>query len=332
MTTPASLRPATSVDVAKVAGVSRSTVSRILRGDESSFPESTRRRVHEAAASLDYRPSTAGRSLVSGRSDTIVVLLPDAQIGSTLQNAVDEIMQQTSPYGGNVVVRFASASPDATIRAVQALRPLAVLNLGVLDAGDVRRLGRQGTVVVPALDGDQPAVMDPGIAALQLNRLARHGDRPLWYVRTDDGHLDPYSADRFAAIQELCRERGLPEPLQLEVGPTLEDAVAGMQRVLLGGDRAALACYNDDAAIAMVAAARELGVAVPHDVAVIGVDATRAGQLWSPRLTTIAIDMHRFVLEVTAELRAQLGGHGGRAVPDDGAPAPVAVLVPGETA
>ena len=49
-------RPATSLDVARLAGVSRTTAGRILRGDDSAFPEATRRKVRDAARKLDYRP------------------------------------------------------------------------------------------------------------------------------------------------------------------------------------------------------------------------------------------------------------------------------------
>ena len=61
-TSTGSARPATSADVAVHAGVSRSTVSNILNGHDARYPESTRQRVRDAAAALDYRPSLAGRT------------------------------------------------------------------------------------------------------------------------------------------------------------------------------------------------------------------------------------------------------------------------------
>ena len=148
-TSTGSRRPATSADVAVRAGVSRSTVSDILNGNHDRYPESTRQRVRDAAVELDYRPSLAGRSLVSGRSDTVVVLLPNTTFGSNLQDAVDQVMVGMSPMGGNVVVRFAGTTPEATLSAVLALRPLGVVDLGVLSPTDRDDLEAQGILTVP---------------------------------------------------------------------------------------------------------------------------------------------------------------------------------------
>ena len=67
----------TSADVARHAGVSRSTVSQILNGHERRFPARTRDRVQAAASELGYQPSAAGRALVRGASDIVVALIPD---------------------------------------------------------------------------------------------------------------------------------------------------------------------------------------------------------------------------------------------------------------
>jgi DNA-binding LacI/PurR family transcriptional regulator len=301
------VRPATSVDVARVAGVSRTTVSRILRGDEAAFPEATRRRVHDAVAKLDYRPSSAGRSLVTGHSDTIVVLLPDVPFGSNLQAAVDEIVATSQPHGGNVVIRFASSSPDLTVAALLALRPIAVLDLGVLGPADVRRLAERGVAVVPDAGNSRTIESDGGIARLQIEALSRRGPRSVWYVGVDDGHDDPYSTGRFAAIREICRSRGLLEPRRIDVRLRPADAREALQRILEHDRPVALACYDDDAAVAMLAAARDLGADVPRVVAVIGVNASPAGQFWSPRLTTITVDIRHYFADITAQLSARLG-------------------------
>ena len=142
-------RPATSLDVARRAGVSRSTVSNILNGNGDRFPETTRQRVFSAASELDYQPSLAGRSLATGRSDTIVVLLPNTTFGSNLQDAVDRVMVSTSTFGGNVVVRFAGSTPKATNAAILALRPLALVDFGVLSIEDRHYLEQRGTIIVP---------------------------------------------------------------------------------------------------------------------------------------------------------------------------------------
>src|ERR1700760_1049028 len=89
-------RPATAADVAAHAGVSRATVSHILNGREARFPQVTRDRVRASAATLDYRPSPAGRSLVTGRGDTIVFLMPNTTMEENIQAAVERLIQATA--------------------------------------------------------------------------------------------------------------------------------------------------------------------------------------------------------------------------------------------
>ena len=301
-------RPATSADVAVRAGVSRSTVSNILNGNDARYPESTRQRVRSAAAELDYRPSLAGRSLVSGRSDTIVVLLPNTTFGSNLQDAVDQVMVGMSPMGGNVVVRFAGTTPEATMSAVLALRPLGVVDLGVLSAADRDDLERRGILTVPRAQVDDGSANDGGIAALQADALLRRGRRPLWFAALKDQRQDPYGAQRFAALREVCATEQLPPPRRLEVPLELAGAVEALTAVVGVPEPVGLACYNDDVALAVLAAAREIGLAVPDDVAVVGVDHTPIGQLWSPALTTVDVDLRGLVDELAADLRVRLGG------------------------
>lgn len=320
MTTSAGFsRPATSADVAVHAGVSRSTVSNILNGHDARYPESTRQRVRDAAAHLDYRPSLAGRSLVSGRSDTIVVLLPNTTFGSNLQDAVDQVMVGMNPMGGNVVVRFAGATPEATLSAVLALRPLGVVDLGVLSAADRDDLERRGILTVPRMPGDVGPANDGGIAALQAGALLQRGRRPLWFAALRDQRLDPYGAVRFAALRDVCAAERLPPPRRVDVPLVLTGAVEALADVMSVRGSVGLACYNDDVALAVLAAARELGLVVPNDLAVVGVDHTPIGQLWSPALTTVDVDLRGLVDELAADLRLRLGGDaaepvGGQAV------------------
>src|SRR5690242_14872058 len=95
-------RRATSFDVARAAGVSRSTVSQVLNGDLR-FPAETRAKVVAAAQMLSYRPSRAGRALVTGSSDIVVMLVPNATFGPHLQDSIDRITDASTPSGLSVV-------------------------------------------------------------------------------------------------------------------------------------------------------------------------------------------------------------------------------------
>jgi len=326
---PAESRPATSTDVAKLAGLSRATVSRILNGDHDGFPESTRERVREAARTLRYRPSPAGRSLVSGRSDTIVVLLPNTTFGSNLQDAVDEVAQRTRPLGGNVVVRFASPSAEATVDALEALRPLAVVNFGVLADDALLTLRGHGVIVVPDRPRPGASGIDGGVAALQASRLADRGFTHLTFGALRDERQDPYGVGRFTALSAWCEAKGMEPPGLVEVPLTLEGGRRALEQLLAGGGPVGVVCYNDDVAVSLLAAARDLHVAVPEQVGVVGVDHTPTGQLWLPRLTTVHVDFHGLVDDLAQALEAQVTGRPA----DQSTPVTDFLsLVPGETA
>lgn len=301
-------RPATSFDVARRAGVSRSTVSNILNGNDDRFPEATRERVREAAAALDYQPSPAGRSLASGRSSTVVVLLPHTTFGSNLQNAVDEAVAGTTPIGGNVVVRFGGQTREATMAALTALRPLAVVDFGVLSEPERLQLEQREVIVVPSVRRDDVPLPDAGIAALQAEALLSGGPRRLWFAALEDERLDPYGPGRQSALRAFCSDRGLAEPHEIRVPLNVPGAVRALAAVLELGTPAGVACYNDDVAIALLAAARELGAVVPDQVALVGVDHTPVGQLWSPPLTTVDTDLPGLVAALTQDLRERLSG------------------------
>lgn len=302
------VRPATSLDVAKLAGVSRSTVSNILNGNDSRFPEATREKVLSAASELEYRPSLAGRSLVSGRSDTVVVLVPNASFGDNLQGAVDEVMISTRTIGANVVVRFAGNSPEATLSAVAALRPLALIDFGVLAIEERDELVASGTIIVPHRDPLNPAPMDGGLAEIQGAALIARGPRPLWFAALNDKRFDPYGPGRFAGLQDFAEKRGLPPVGQISVELSVDSGINALREILAAHPTAGIACYNDDVALTLLAAARELHVPVPGQVGVVGVDFTPIGQLWSPRLTTIDTDLRGLVSALSEELRERLAG------------------------
>ena len=299
------IRPATSKDVAALAGVSRATVSRILNGDDAPFPQITRERVHDAAAKLRYRPSAAARSLVRGQSETIVIVAPDTRFGGHLQDSVDEVVAQTHSFAGNVVVRVASMTSKATVEALIGLRPFAVLNFGVLSDADIEGLSQRGIIVVPRLSSGRP--QSPGIAHLQASALFARGPRPLWYATPAvDDRPEPYSEARLMELQEFCVDGGHPLPRAIPVTLTIDGGAKAVEQLFNGEATAAVACYNDEVAMALLAGARRFGIAVPERLSVAGVDDSIAGQLWAPRLTTIHVDMHAFISDLISELRTRI--------------------------
>lgn len=334
---PRAARRATSTDVARAAGLSRSTVSQILNGNEG-FPAATRERVHAAAAALDYRPSRAGRALVTGLADIVVVVVPNATFGPHLQDSVDRITNASAVAGMSVVVRFGNRDEEATLLSVIDLRPAAVVDLGVFSNSQRERIEATGTRVVPRRTpvgpGEDADPVDVLIGRLQVRDLLRSASRRIVYVGLDDGRLDPFGPPRFAGIKREAAAHGMDvsEPVRV---PLEFDGAREVLAPLLtnaAADPVGICGYNDDVATAVLAVARDLGLRVPEDVAVIGVDRTAVGQLMSPRLSTVFIDQP-LLMDSLVQGLARLGGR--RSAEDPPAepldPTQIVHLVRGET-
>ncbi|KQR23844.1 hypothetical protein ASF79_00855 [Agreia sp. Leaf335] len=323
MTAMTPARRATSSDVAKRVGLSRTTVSQILNGNVSSFPQETRDRVAVAAAELNYRPSRAGRALVTGVSDMVVITIPSATFGPHLQNAVDQITEASAALGMSVVVHFARRDTASTLTSVLDLRPLAIVDFGVFTPAQGRTLEASGSHVLPSLPEAERGIedeLDTYVGRLQVRELVRRGKRRVIFAQLDDTRTAPYGDVRLRGVQAECAALNLPEPVVVRVQLEAATAEAEMRSALelTGEEPVAVCAYNDDVAIAIIAATRRLNLAVPSRVGVIGVDHTVLGQLVTPRLTTVHIDLPRIIDGYLHQL-ASIRGTGG-APPEETTP------------
>jgi DNA-binding LacI/PurR family transcriptional regulator len=304
-------RAATAADVARAAGVSRTTVSHILNGyDVSRFPEQTKLRVRGAAEALHYRPSPAGRGLVTGRSDTIVVVIPSTTIASSVQDVMERIAQKLHP-DANVVLRIADSDPELTVRAVLKLRPLAVVDFGAIPLLQRRILAEQGISCVPGSD-ERPSHPEANpafdaIARIQVGELLKRGPRQVVFAALDDRRTDPYGPGRLAAIERACKHVSAGPPLRIRVAPEVSSALAALDSLDLSKP-VGIAAYNDTVGLALLAAARVKSIPVPGHLSVIGMDGTDAARLWSPPLTSVGLNLEVFADQAIAELTPDLPG------------------------
>ncbi|XVQ14592.1 LacI family DNA-binding transcriptional regulator [Spirillospora sp. CA-255316] len=290
-------RPATSIDVARLAGVSRATVSHVLNDQIERFSAETVERVRSAAAALGYVRSAAGRALVMGRSDFIVLAVPHATV-TRVQEVIEALSADIEELGFTVVVHFEGTgagrkAPDRLHHMIETLRPAGVVDLGGLSADDTEFLRRVGCLVLPRHRVDDPNRL---IGHMQAGHLHARGRTEIAYAFTGDRRDDPYGLGRAEAVAAFCADAGLPPPARLHVPIESEAARAELERLVLSRGRpVGIACYNDEVALALVFAAKALGMDVPGDVAVIGVERTEVGQVVSPRLTTVAGDLPTIV-------------------------------------
>ncbi len=306
---------ATSVDVARLAGVSRSTVSHILNGQAGRFSAETVERVRDAVARLGYVPSAAGRSLVLGRSDLVVLAVPNTTL-TNVQDIIEAIASDLDDLGYSVVVHFdrGGAPTDNLTRlqhVVETLRPAGLVDLGSLPPADLDTLERQGCPVLSAR-GQYVQGVDEGNAAIarrQAEHLIERGYAALAFALLVDRRDDPFGRMRATVLADVCAENGLAPPSVISVPLDPAGAQTAVCELLrTRGRPVGVACSNDEVALATTFAAIALRAAVPGDVGVVGVGGSSVGQLVSPRLSTVAFDVRTTVSSIRQAIAHRLGG------------------------
>ncbi|WP_051683541.1 LacI family DNA-binding transcriptional regulator [Blastococcus sp. URHD0036] len=313
----------TSADVARLAGVSRSTVSHILNGQVTRFSEETVERVREAVAQLAYVPSAAGRSLVLGRSDLVVLAVPNTTL-TNVQDIIEAIAADLDDVGYSAVVHFdRGGGPAGNLsrlrHLVETLRPAGLVDLGSLSPADLDALEEQGCPVLSPRPRNVHGV-DEGnfaIARAQAEHLIERGFPELAYAYLDDRRDDPFGRMRATVVADVCAEAGLPEPARISVPLRAADAQTAVCDLLrTRGRPVGIACSNDEVAVAVTFAALALRAAVPGDVGVVGVGGGSVGQLVEPRLSTVTFDVRTSVSSIRQAIRQALGGSQEPAVND----------------
>ncbi|NRR30497.1 LacI family DNA-binding transcriptional regulator [Oxalobacteraceae bacterium] len=293
-THPALARRVTSYDVALAAGVSQSAVSRCFKPG-ASVSKDTRNRVMKAAASLDYIPNAAARSLITRRSNMVAVIMtnmanlyyPEALSALSLQLArqgkrvllfslereadVGRILPDIWQYQVDGVIAAASLSNEQVAEFARRQVPLVVLN----------RATRGQPVNSIACDQQDSSRM-------LLNRLVAAGHRQFGII---DGPADSQlSIERRQIAISLLSELGLPPAVLVHGRYDYSSGAAGLREIVkqLGKVPDAIVCGNDVMAIGCLDCARhELHIDVPGELSVAGFDAVEPSNWLSYNLTTL---------------------------------------------
>ncbi|MFD0263528.1 LacI family DNA-binding transcriptional regulator [Kitasatospora indigofera] len=321
------VRHAVMADVAKVAGVSHQTVSRVLNSAPHVRP-GTRDKVLAAIRELDYRPNPAARALVTRRSQLLGVV----SFGGTLYGpalTLDSIEQAARDAGYFVSV--------ATLRSLDAR--------SVQDAADrLRDQGVEGIVVIApqlmavraistlsstvpvvsvcsAVRSRMPvvAVDNRAGAAAATRHLLDLGHRTVQHVAGPRDWLE--SAFRLDGWRGELEAAGAPVPQPWTGDWSARSGYEAGRRIAEDPRVTAVFCANDQMALGLLRAMHEAGRRVPEDVSVVGFDDIPEGAYLTPPLTTVRQGFAELGRRALALLVAEL----------DGAPgAPAQVLVPPE--
>ncbi|MCW2810419.1 MAG: DNA-binding transcriptional regulator, LacI/PurR family [Friedmanniella sp.] len=307
-------RRPTAADVARHAGLSRATVSYVLNNTPHQvIPEPTRQRVQKAAAELGYVPSAAARALSSGRSDVVLLLLPDWPIGPSVGALLEHLSTALADQGFTFVAHPRSAGRPVS-EVWKALTPAAVITFEELDDIESARLRTAGVELAVALFGGSRGgramdLPEQRTGRLQAEHLAAVGHRHLGYAWPADPRVLAFAQPRLEGVRQACAELGLPEPVVHPVALGPDGATAAVADWLAAEPAVTGVCaYNDEVALTVMAGVRRQGRQVPGDLAVIGVDNIAAGAVSWPTLTTVEVDQASVARYIAGAISSKIAG------------------------
>jgi DNA-binding LacI/PurR family transcriptional regulator len=288
-------------DVALRANVSGSTASRALADDPRISP-ATRQTVKTAAADLHYVPDAAARSLRVRRTRTLGLLLPD--IRDPVHGQVASAFEQEARQQGYSVMVVAGERDLARERL--ALRIFTehgtdgvATVAGMLAPKELReRVDPARLVLVwpdhrsllrragPRIPGVIQTDDESGVRAA-VDHLLELGCRRIAYA---EGGVRASNTIRAETVAATLRDRGIREPMQTFAAPIDAWRAPGELAATIAADPPeALICYDDQLALGLMDALRNLGIRIPDDMGIVGFDGIPFAAISNPRLTTVAV-------------------------------------------
>ena len=297
----------TQVDVAKLAGVSRATVSYVLNGQtEGRVPisEETRQRVLEAIEELGYQPDARAQALRSGNTNTIALIIPDLRNPHFCELATG-IEEGARAAGYHLLLSSTTLNDEYAVEIFKDLSRrrfdgLILASSFILESEEaqatleqVRQRGLPIVELSENYDVDSVGVDYREATREVMSYLFSLGHRRIGLIYGVGGH--ELAEDRRGPYQASLEAAGvsMDESLIMECGPTIEDGYQAAKKLLeLPSRPSALIAINDLLSMGAMRAAADAGYRVPGDLSLVGYDDIPMANYLVPRLTTVTKDAH----------------------------------------
>ena len=307
-------RKVTSQDVARRAGVSQSAVSRVFTPG-ASFSEKTAAKVRKAAGELGYRPNVLARSLITGRSRIIGLVVAYLE-NYFYPEALEKLSNALQAEGYHLLVflvpRTAGGIED-TLQEIVDYQVDGIVLASVALSSELATRCRAAGIPVVLFNRSQDGPPLPTVTSDNFSGgrdiarfLVAGGHRRIGYIAGWEGAST--QRDREAGFRSALREAGI-EPCAREVGDyQFTRAQEAARRMFAGADRPeAVFVANDHMAFATMDVLRfEFGLRIPHDVSVVGFDDVPPAAWPAYDLTTVRQDASAMVAETVRLLRANI--------------------------
>jgi LacI family transcriptional regulator len=305
----------TQNDVAKLAGVSRATVSYVLNraaNDRVPISDETRQRVLDAIEEIGYEPDARAQALRSGKTKTIALIIPDLRNPHFSEYAIG--IEQAARASGYHVLLSSTALNDEY--AVDIFKDLAgrridglilASSLIVESAEGQTTLARMRERGLPIVELSENYADYRDATREVMSYLLSLGHRRIGFINGVGGH--ELGQDRLEQYKASLKDAHVPIDTELiaECGPTIEDGYQASSKLLRLGARAtAILAINDLLAIGALRGAADLGLQVPKDVSLVGFDDILIGNYLVPRLTTVTKYTHELGSQAFEVLLARM--------------------------
>jgi LacI family transcriptional regulator len=277
--------------------VSVATVSRALN-DSGPVRDDTRRRVHDAAQNLRFTPHGAARSLITSRTNTLGVLLPDLY-GEFFSEVIRGIERGARRAGYQLLLSSARNARDEVHGALGAMYGRVdglILMAPDLELAEMLAERQDGTPIVfinspvAARDAHVITIDNHGGAYRMVRHLVEQGHEHIAIIRGADRNHD--AAERLRGYRDALADCGLAREPRWELHGDFSEAAgyrAGRSVLKLEPRPTAIFAANDAMAIGAISALREEGVTVPDDMAVAGFDDIPIARYVSPALSSVHV-------------------------------------------
>ena len=315
---------ASITDVARLAGVSTATVSRVVSAAPYAVSAATRARVLDAAQTLDYVPNALARGMLKSHIPVVGVVVHDIT-DPYFSEVVRGVEDAAASLGSLVITCSSDRVAERENSYVRLLRSIRVATLIFAGSGlddptvnremqrHVRAMRGYGAAVVhlsPHADGEAEVGVDNarGIATM-VAELVRLGHRQIAFLA---GPTSLYVArQRLDGYRRGLAAAGIPfdERLVLSTGFNREGGALAMDTLLAGTAPFTAVCSaNDLLALGALHRLSELGIAVPGEVSVAGFDDIQTAAMATPRLSTVRLPLHEIGRRGFAFAERQLAG------------------------
>jgi len=290
---------ATIKEVAREAGVSVATVSRVFN-DKGPVREETRLRIQEVAQRLGYAPHAMARSLITKKTGTLGVLLPDLY-GEFFSEVIRGADLAARREGYHILVSSSHSDRSEVEAVLRALRGRIDGIIVMSPEADARALGANlpGSLPIVLLNCrvegtafDSINIDNYGGALAMIRHLASLGHRRIAHIKGAPGNND--ALERLLGYRDAMQSLSENGTGELEIQGDFSEASgyrAGGEILQMEPRPTAVFTANDAMAVGLLSALQEAGLRVPEDMAVAGFDDIPVARFLSPPLTTVRLDI-----------------------------------------